>query len=307
MAKYVNVAALQFETRAVRGESDARKIVLRELRESLDGLRGCNLNLVVTSEGIEALAQNNETAESLEEPGEVLSIYSEFAKAENCHVAGSVKTRENGKVFNSICFIAPDGQILGAYHKTFPTRGELEEGLQPGPGAFVVDTEIGRLGGVICFDLNFEAIRKQYRELKPDILAFASMYHGGLMQQLWAYECRSFFASALPMDGGGILDPFGRPVKLTDCYTNVARATINLDRVMVHLDFNREKFPDIEKKYRGEIIIDTPPNIGPALIFSRSDTMSAMDVVKEFELQLLDDYLTESAQACNGNARRSIR
>ena len=133
--------------------------------------------------------------------------------------------------------------------------------------------------------------------LKPDIITFASMYHGGLMQQMWAYECRAWFVSSLYFMGCGLLDPFGRPVKLTDCYSPVARATVNLDRAMVHLDYNRDKFPEIEKKYLGEIVIDTPPNIGSALIFSNTDRLTAMDVVREFELELLDDYFERSLES----------
>lgn len=302
MARFVNVAAVRFETRAVRGERDAREIVLRETADVLASLRGYGLNLVVFCEGVEALAQRPEAAEEAARPGELLALYREFAASERCHVAGSVKLREGDSIYNSLCFIGPDGRILGAYHKTYLTRGEIEEdGLRSGSGAVAVDTEIGRLGGIICFDLNFESLRRQYRALKPDILAFASMYHGGLMQAVWAYECRSYFVSALPMEGGGILDPFGRPVKLTNCYTPVARATINLNRAMVHLDSNREKFPEIERKYLGEVAIDIPPNIGSALILGLSDRVSAMDIVREFDLQLLDDYFSASTQANEKN------
>ena len=116
------------------------------------------------------------------------------------------------------------------------------------------------------------------------------------MQQMWAYECRSFFASALPFHGGGIRDPFGTPLALTDCYTSVAKTTVNLDRAMAHLDFNREKFPEMEKKYIDEVVIDIPPNVGAALIYSLTDKRTAMDIVREFELELLDDYLARSIE-----------
>ncbi|GAG29334.1 unnamed protein product, partial [marine sediment metagenome] len=83
----------------------------------------------------------------------------------------------------------------------------------------------------------------------------------------------------------------------------VARARINLDRAMVHLDFNREKFPEIEKKYLGRIVIDIPPKIAPALIFSVSDDITAMDIVKEFKLELLDDYFERSVKENDENRR----
>lgn len=160
---------------------------------------------------------------------------------------------------------------------------------------------IGRLGDAICFDLNFEELRQQYARLQPDILTVASEFHGGLAQAMWAHTCRAFFVSALPFHGGGILDPFGRPQALTDCYSAVARTRINLDRVMVHMDYNRAKFREIERKYGAEDRIDVPPNIGSALLYSASEARSAIDIAREFGLILLDDYFIESARV---NARQ---
>lgn len=297
MSQFVRVASVLFRTRAEEGQEDAHQIVLRETANTLASLKGYGLDLVVLSEGIMAFGQTNEDAEELERPGPFLDVFMQFAAAERCHVAGSLRVLENGHVYNSMPFIGPDGEVLGVYHKANLTIRAIESGQRSGRSAVVVDTAIGRLGGVICFDLNFEDLRQEYRRLRPDILAFASVYHGGLMQQIWAYECRSYFISALPFIGGGVLDPFGRPLALTSSYTAVARATINLDRAMVHLDYNRAKFPEIERKYLGEVVVDVPPNIGPALILSLTEKRTAMDVVQEFGLELWDDYYARSLKA----------
>ena len=297
MSKYVKTVSVQFETQAEQGAKDAKKIVIGELNTCLKNLEGYNLDLVVLSEGIAACAQRVDEAESVSSPGDIMSVYMDFAVKEKCHIAGSIKLEENGKVYNSIVYIDPEGTVLGAYHKVNLTIGEIEKGLSSGSHAVVVDTEIGRLGGVICFDLNFEDIRKEYIALNPDIITFASMYHGGLMQALWAYQTQSFFISALHFSGCGIVDPFGREIIITDSYSKIAMATVNLDKEIVHLDFNLEKFADIRRKYQDDITIDVPPNIGSALIYSNSDKRSAMDVVKEFKLELLDDYFDRALKA----------
>jgi hypothetical protein len=301
MSRWVKVASVLFTTRAEKGGARARDIVVGETADVLRSLRGYGLDLVVFCEGVESVAQCVVDAEELSRPGPLLQTYMEFAAAEGCHVAGSVKLSENGHVFNSLAFIGPAGEALGAYHKANLTLGEIDEGLSSGAGAVVVDTAIGRLGGAICFDLNFEVLRAEYRALQPDIVAFASMYHGGLMQGLWAYECRGFFVAALPMLGGGILDPFGRPVALTSEYTPVAMASINLDRAMVHLDYNRTRFAEIEREYLGQVVIDVPPHVGPALITSLAPERSALDIVAEFELELLDDYFARAVRANEAN------
>lgn len=301
MSKLVKVAAVQFATNVTIQTRPNKSMILQETKEKLDSLKGFGLDLVVLSEGVESYGQSVDDAESFDSPGDFLNLYSEFAKSAKCHVAGSIKLVENGKRYNSIVYVTPDGAFAGRYNKTNLTIGEIEMGLSSGTGAVGIDTEIGRLSGAICFDLNFEAIRTETAALRPDIITFASMYHGGLMQGIWAYQSRAFFISALPFMGSGVFDPFGRALALTTCYENVAMATINLDRQMVHLDYNRDKFDDIRRKYGEEVIVDVPPNIGPALIYSTTENRSAMDIVREFKLELMDDYMTRSIKANDSN------
>ena len=304
MSKFVNIASIMIAAKPIYCRQSTRKYLLEQAADHLKSIEGFGVDLAVFPEYM-IYAQNYEQAEGISRPGEVLNLYLDFARRENCHVAASFRCLDGGKIYNSLAFIAPGGKILGVYHKVNLTVMAIEHGESSGSKAVVVDTEIGRLGGAVCFDLNFEQIRKDYAALKPDIMVFSSNYHGGLMQQLWAYECQSFFVSALPYMGGGILDPFGTPIKLTDCYTQVARARVNLDRVMVHLDFNRRKFPDIIRKYREEVFIETPPNIGAAVIYSNSHDRSAQDIFDEFELESLDNYFQRSLEANAANRSES--
>ena len=301
MSNFVKIAAVQFETNLKCECSPDKAVILDETSKKLESLKGFGFDLVVLSEGIEALGQSVDDAESLDAPGDYLNIYRDFAKSEDCVIAGSVKLLENGKRYNSIAYVNPDGSFAGRYHKTNLTIGEIEMGLSSGAGAVAVETSAGRLSGAVCFDLNFEDVRNETARLRPDIITFASMYHGGFMQELWAYQARAFFVSALPFNGCGILDPFGRVLALTDCYTKVAVATVNLDRAMVHLDFNRDKFDDIRREYGEEVVVDVPPNIGPALIYSQSDSRTAMDIVNKYGLELLDDYFARALEANAAN------
>ena len=219
-------------------------------------------------------------------------------------VAGSIKLDIDSHVYNSIVYVGPEGSVLGHYAKTYLTEGEHRLGLRAGQGPVVIQTPAGRLGGAICFDLNFQDLREGYIPLEPDILTFASMYHGGFMQNLWAYQTRSFFVSALPFFGSAVRDPLGRALSATDCYSPIAIAKVNLDRMVIHLDNNREKFDDIRRKYLDEVEISVPPNLGPALLYSHSDKRTAADIAKEFQLESLDDYMRRLHRV-NDQARQS--
>ncbi len=234
-------------------------------------------------------------AETLDRPGEVLSRYCRFAEKNHCVVAGSIKLEEAGCVYNAIAFVDADGTPCGRYYKTHLTDGEIEKGFTPGNGAVVVETQAGRLGGAICYDLNFIETAQAYASQQLDVICFPSMYHGGLMQGYWAYLCRSFFAASLPFLGGGILNPLGQPVALNDCYNAVAVADLQLDRAIIHLDFNAEKFTHLRRKYGSQITLEIPANVGSAILSAVDPAgPTAMDIVEAEQLLLLDDYFARS-------------
>ena len=58
---------------------------------------------------------------------------------------------------NTATVIGPDGRILGRQPKCFPTQGEIDNGVVAGKGYRVIETDIGRLGIVICADFAFFA------------------------------------------------------------------------------------------------------------------------------------------------------
>jgi len=171
------------------------------------------------------------------------------------------------------------------------TRGYLYGNEAP-----VFQTDFGKVACVICFDLNFEELRLQFEKAKPDLILFSSAYHGGLMQSYWAYSCRAHFVGAICTRRSPctIISPLGEVLGSSSNYFPYVTRRINLDCALIHLDFNRNKFNAIKKKYKGLIQIETPPYLGAALLSSESDQLNVSDIISEFQLELLDDYFDRS-------------
>ncbi len=291
MSKFINIAAVHFEINAECGAPDAQRKVLEQFKYATDRLDGTGVDLLITCEGMEAIGQTNAQAENPSNPGPIYNAYRDFAMRNKCTVAGSIKLEDAGKIYNALAFIGPEGEFLGDYRKTHLTTGEVNEGLSPGSGPVVVDTPAGRIGGVICFDLNYDKLRNGYHDLKPDILAFSSMFHGDHLQRNWAYQCRSFLASACKDNSSDIVDPLGRVIATVSYYGRIVCSRINLDRFIMHQDENVNRFADIQRKYKNEIKIDYNPILGIAALYSESPKLSAATVAHEFNLVALDDYL----------------
>ena len=70
---------------------------------------------------------------------------------------------ERGIVFNSSVLIDRDGSILGVYRKTHPFCSEAVSGggwVTPGDTVSVCDTDLGRVGMIICFDGDYPELAR---------------------------------------------------------------------------------------------------------------------------------------------------
>ena len=229
----------------------------------------------------------------------VMEYFASVAKENNCYIAfGAMRQVEDGSWRNSGLLLNRTGLVTGVYHKNFPTIGEMEKGIKAGKETPVFQCDFGRVAFAICFDLNFDELRERYAEQKPDIILFPSMYHGGLVQANWAYSCRAFFvgsigSSNLPSE---IRNPMGKVVSTSTNYFDFTVGRVNLDYCLAHLDYNWAKLKAMKEKYGESVIIYDPGEIGSVMITSESDTVSALEMTREFEITLLDKYLDNSRE-----------
>lgn len=228
---------------------------------------------------------------------QLLEYLSSVAKENKCYIAFGTKHQvEDGSWRNSCIMLDREGKINGIYNKNFPTIGEMKAGIKAGKEAPVFQCDFGRVGCAICFDLNFDELRLRYAEQKPDIIVFPSMYHGGLVQSTWAYSCRAYFVSSIAISSlrSQIRNPMGKVVATTTNYFHFTVGTINLDYCLAHLDFNWAKLRALKKKYGEKVTISDPSEVGSVLLTSEHEAISIHDMVKEFEITLLDEYLDNS-------------
>lgn len=226
----------------------------------------------------------------------IADYFARVAAANRCYVAyPAYRELPDGTWRNSLELFDRDGQSLGWYNKNYPVITEnTESGVLSGREASLFRCDFGTVGAAICFDLNFAGIRLKYVESKPDLILFASMYHGGLMQAYWAYSCRTHLVTAIRNAPSGIVSPVGTPVATTTNYFHYVTAVVNLDCVLTHLDFNWPKLTAMKKKYGPNVRVFDPGFLGSVLISSESDEFTCDDLVTEFGLERLDDYLQRS-------------
>ncbi len=221
-------------------------------------------------------------------------FFAEKAKENRCYIAYSAILKIDGVWRNATELYDREGKVAGIYLKNHLFPDEYLRDTVPGTELPLVKCDFGTVTFATCFDLNFEELRHRCRALKPDIIAFSSAFHGGLLQKMWAYESRAYFAGACARFPE-ILSPQGEAVAHSHnfFYSSIAAAELNLDREIIHLDYNIGKFPAIKAKYGDKVKIQTPDYLGSVLMTSESDEFTIDEIIDEFKLIRLDDYLSD--------------
>ncbi len=93
---------------------------------------------------------------AVEIPSRATELIGEAARQARAYVAIGVIERDDrshGTLYCTLLYFGPDGRLLGKHRKLKPTAGErLIWGEGDGSTLTVVDTEFGRVGGLICWE-----------------------------------------------------------------------------------------------------------------------------------------------------------
>jgi len=171
----------------------------------------------------------------------------EVASALSTHVVlGTyVRGETRGEVYNEAQLIGPSGDVLGTYRKTHLFAGEdrcAGGWVTPGHDATVVDTDLGRIGMIICFDGDYPELSRVQAVLGAEVICRPSALLRSadiweLTNRARAYDNHVYVigANATGVDPGG--NPyFGNSMIVTPIAEVVARAASHEGWVSARLD-----------------------------------------------------------------------
>jgi hypothetical protein len=220
----------------------------------------------------------------------------QIARENHCYIAYPTITGSQERWYNSVVMVDRQGDIMGEYHKVYPTAGEMQiNGIIPGRGPVVFDCDFGRVGCIICFDQCYQNLSWEYRALKPDVMLFASAYHGNFMQQFWAYNTLTHYVTASTGLESRVLSPVGEVIAKTTNYRNFVTVDINLDCCAFFLGLNHGKLNQAKAKYGDKLRISDPGYLGAVVLSCETDEFTVDDIVKEFEMEPVRGYFDRVA------------
>lgn len=130
--------------------------------KSLGDLASQDVRLAVLPELFSCGFDNLHLKEHSQQTGPILDQLSGFARDHNMAIAGSLPELDNNKIFNTQYFIDTDGSVQGAYRKLHLFRLTHEhEFYGAGDTVKILDTSLGKLGLMICYDLRFPELARK--------------------------------------------------------------------------------------------------------------------------------------------------
>lgn len=228
-----------------------------------------------------------------EVPGPTCERMMAEARSRGLYIVWPLWQRDAEGLHNASVLIDPRGQIVGIYHKMHPTIGEIEDGVIPGTEPRVFETDFGRIGLCICFDLNFRDVMAGLAANGAEIIFFSSMYRGGLQLQAWAYELGVYIVSSITGERGRIVDLTGQVLK-TSTYEGLIAHPLNLERRLLHMDGNWEKMDRMLEEYGPDVRFEFITEEGCYVVSSERPGLRIDEVIARFELEGRSDYFARS-------------
>jgi hypothetical protein len=233
--------------------------------------------------------------------GPTLQAMGRKAKQQGIYIVCPLLTLEEGRLFNTALLIGRDGSLVGHYHKVFPTHHELNHGIIPGEETPVFETDLGRVGLAICFDLNYWEVGSGLGANRAELVIWPSMWRGARMLTRWSIEF-GFAMASVSTDEAMVVDLIGREqhwlqrssldrVQAAPLLTQ----TLDLDRRVLHHDYNLNSLPALFRTY-GENAAYVEHLSHECLVVFGSQMLSKSsdDLIDEFGLETMRDYLARA-------------
>jgi len=195
----------------------------------------------------------HECAETI--PGPSTDYFGGLAKQHGLHIVAGLVEQDGPAIYNVAVLIGPQGQLIGKYRKVCLPRGEIEAGLTPGTDYPVFETEIGKIGMMVCYDGFFPEVARALSVNGAEIIAWPVWGCNPLLAQARACENRIFVVSSTfmkPDDGwmlSAIYDQGGKPIAQAEKWSTIALAEVDLNQPY-HGPYNLGDFHSMIERHR---------------------------------------------------------
>lgn len=289
----VRVTSISYSCRPLEAVAD---VVDRE------GARGVDLIALPEAWPVQGTPGRSETLD-----GPTISTMCELAQRHRSYIACPLDRQDGTRRVNSAVLIDRGGKVVGVYDKIYPYWNEfdLTPPVQAGLEAPVFETDFGRVGICICFDVNFPEIWSELAARGVELVIWPSAYSGGTTLQAHALmnhyyiltSTRDVDCIVYDITGQQLLDERSNDI-------NVSRITLDLDRGIYHENFNMERLERLLAERGEDVVLESHLLREQWFVLrARRPGVSARRLAHEYGLEELREYVSRSRRQIDGMRR----
>jgi predicted amidohydrolase len=199
--------------------------------QMIEGKVNSDVDVILLPEGITVVGSGKAYADVAETiPGPTTARLGKAARAKNSYLVAGLYERDGQAVYNTSVLIDRQGRLAGKYRKVYLPREEIEGGLTPGSDYPVFDTDFGKVGMMICWDIQY-ADPARALALRGAELLLTPIWGGDeTLARARAIENHVYLATSGYDFPTYVMDPLGELLAVAAEDGSVAVATLNLNK-----------------------------------------------------------------------------
>jgi predicted amidohydrolase len=250
--RVVKVATIFHRPRGTKSPSESVEEFCRLAREAAMKERA-RPDIVCMPEGITVVG----TGRSYYDVGEKLAgptsaRLGKLSRELNSYIVAGIYEKEGDVLYNTAILMGRDGKMVGKYRKTHLPREEWEAGITPGDEYPVFDTDFGKVGLIICWDVQFPEPSRAMARKGAEVLLLPIWGGNETLAKARAIENHVFLVSSSYDMKTFVVDPEGKVLAEATKDQPVAMAEMHLDKEIFQVWLGdmkartwRERRPDL--------------------------------------------------------------
>jgi predicted amidohydrolase len=261
-----------------------------------EGARGADLIALPET----FLGQNDATPEPLDGP--TVQALSALARQHRTYIVCPIDRRDGAHRWNTAVFINRAGEKDGLYNKVYPYWSEFDHAqpVDPGHAAPVFQTDFGRVGLAICFDVNFPEVWGRLADSGAEMVIWPSAYSAGTTLQAHALMNHFYIITATQMSDCIVYDITGRELlyehnRDVPARVNISRIVLDLDRCIFHENFNLPGLERLLHDHGADVEMEQHLTREQWFVLkAKRAGVSARVLAQQYGLEELRDYVNRS-------------
>ncbi len=220
----VRIAAVNLRPRSTGGREASVEQFAKLVEEKVER----SADVILLPEGATVVGTGLSYAEVSESiPGPSTERLGRLAREKNAYLIFGLYERENTVIYNTAVLLDRQGRVAGKYRKVYLPREEMQAGLTPGDSYPTFATDFGRIGVMICWDVQYPDPARALALAGAEAI-FMPIWGGNeTLAAARAIENHVFLASSGYDHPTRVLDPMGEVLAVASEEGDVAVATVD--------------------------------------------------------------------------------